>query len=127
MIARRMDMASGKSEKTVGSKIVKRLGAFVDVVESGCEPQERFTCRTIKLNIEPQAYGPGLVKETRELLGASQAIFAQFLGVSASAVQDWEQGAKPPKGVACRLMDEIRSHPDYWRKRLRELSRPITA
>lgn len=68
------------------------------------------------------AGSPAEVKATRELLGASQAIFAQFLGVSASAVQDWEQGAKPPQGSACRLMHEIRRDPAYWRKRLVELA-----
>lgn len=119
---------SKKSDNTsIGSKIVGRLKTFVEAVEGSEEPDKRFTCRTISLNLEPQDYTPALVKKTRELLGTSQAIFAQFLGVSPSAVQDWEQGAKPPKGVACRLMDEIRRHPEYWQARLRELSTPITA
>jgi DNA-binding transcriptional regulator YiaG len=60
-------------------------------------------------------------------LGASQTIFAQFLGVSPSAVQDWEQGLKPPHGAACRLMDEIRRDPNYWIRRLQELSSPVEA
>jgi putative transcriptional regulator len=65
-----------------------------------------------------------MVKETRKLIRASQAIFAQFLGVSLSAVRDWEQGIKPPGGAACRIMDEIRRNPDYFVGRLRELSSP---
>ena len=120
-------MSKNKNGKSVGSKIVTRLKGFVEAVESGKDPVERFTCRTVRLNLEPQAYNAALVKRTRALLGASQAIFAQFLGVSASAVQDWEQGAKPPKGVACRLMDEIRRDPNYWQSRLRELSEPTPA
>lgn len=118
-------MAKKANGKAVGTKIVSRLKGFVDAVESGQHPGERFTCRTVRLKLKPQTYNGTLVRNTRALLGASQAIFAQFLGVSASAVQDWEQDSKPPKGVACRLMDEIRRHPDYWRKRLRELSESI--
>ena len=120
-------MSKKSDDKSIGSKIVNRLKKFVETVEQGGEPAEHFTCRTIRLNLEPHDYTPALVKQTRKLLGASQAIFAQFLGVSASAVQDWEQGAKPPKGVACRLMDEIRRNPEYWQARLRELSTPISA
>jgi putative transcriptional regulator len=120
-------MPTNRKSKSIGSKIVDRLKGFVDAVENGNDVRERFTCRTIRLNLEPKTYNPELVRETRELLGASQAIFAQFLGVSASAVQDWEQGAKPPKGSACRLMDEIRQNPSYWIHRLQELSAPVGA
>ena len=120
-------MANHRKKQSVGDRIVGRLKTFVEAVESGDDVRMRFTCRTIRLNVEPQSYGPELVRKTREMLGASQAIFAQFLGVSPSAVQDWEQGAKPPQGSACRLMDEIRTHPEYWRRRLQELSTPVGA
>jgi len=120
-------MSKKSDDKSVGSKIVNRLQSFVEAAESGEGLQQRFTCRTIQLQLEPQKYSPELVKSTREILGASQAIFAQFLGVSTSAVQDWEQGHKPPKGSACRMMDEIRRDPGYWLTRLRELSTPISA
>lgn len=120
-------MPKKSTENSVGEKIVRRLKGFVEAVENGDDILQRFTCRSIRLELEPQKYGPELVKSTRETLGASQAIFAQFLGVSASAVQDWEQGIKPPQGSACRLMDEIRRDPDYWIARLRDLSTPISA
>lgn len=120
-------MSSSRDDKTIGDKIVDRLKGFVEAVERDEDVLQRFTCRTIRLKLEPREYSPELVKQTREILGASQAIFAQFLGVSSSAVQDWEQGAKPPKGSACRLMDEIRQDPDYWLSRLRDLSTPINA
>lgn len=120
-------MADKKRDASIGSAIVGRLQGFVEAVEAGADPSQRFTARTIRLNLEPQHYTPEQVKETRTLLGASQAIFAQFLGMSTSAIQDWEQGAKPPQGSACRLMDEIRRHPEYWRERLRELATPVGA
>jgi putative transcriptional regulator len=72
--------------------------------------------------MRPQPYIASEVKSTRKKLSASQVIFAQFLGVSASAVRDWEQGLKPPSGAACRIMDEINRNPKYFRNRLQELS-----
>ena len=106
--------------RSLGEKICKRLGAFAAVLENHESISERFTCRTIKLQLQPQSYGPQQVKETRKLLGVSQAIFAQFLGVSVKAVSAWEQGAKNPSEMACRFMDEIRHNPRYWQERLRE-------
>jgi len=118
---------NASTDASVGSKIVRRLKDFSDALEESTDIPERFTCRSIRLNLKPQPYGPELVKETRALLGASQAIFAEFLGISTSTLQDWEQGLKSPKKIACRLMDEIRCNPEYWLARLRELAEPIEA
>jgi DNA-binding transcriptional regulator YiaG len=114
-----------KRGASVGSTIATRLRRVAAAVDAGEDITKRFTCRTVRLRLAPQPYGPKEVKLTRRKLGASQTIFAQFLGVSSSAVQDWEQGLKPPHGAACRLMDEIRRDPKYWIQRLRELSTPV--
>ncbi len=110
---------------SVGKKMVDRLKRFAEALETADSMPERFTCRTIKLNLEPTPYDAKQVKEVRKRLRASQAIFAQFLGVSVSAVRDWEQGAKSPRGSSCRIMDEIVRDPGYWRDRLRELATPV--
>jgi len=55
--------------------------------------------RKVVLNLEPTKYSPALVKETRRKLGMSQVLFAQFLGVSARAVQAWEQGYRDLKSL----------------------------
>jgi len=102
----------------VGDKILKRLGGFVEALAKKEPISERFTCRTVELKLEPQAYSPALVKQTREILGVSQALFAQFLGASVKTVSAWERGAKTPNDMACRFMDEIRLDPKYWRGRL---------
>jgi putative transcriptional regulator len=107
--------------------MVERLKRFAEALETADDIPERFTCRTIKLDLEPTPYDPEQVKEVRKSLRASQAIFAQFLGVSISTVRDWEQGLKPPRGSSCRIMDEILRDPEYWRARLKELARPVTA
>jgi putative transcriptional regulator len=117
----------GEAQAPVGTELVRRLGRFVNALESTDDLTARFTCRTIKLNLQPKDYGAEEVKKVREILGTSQAILAQFLGVSRGAVRDWEQGVKPPNGAACRLMDEIQNDPDYFRKRLRSLSEPVVS
>lgn len=83
---------------------------------------EKFTCHKVALDLNPKPYSPELVKQTRKILNASQAVFAQFLGVSPNTVRAWEQGVNTPRDSACRLMDEIRHCPDYWRGRIRELA-----
>jgi len=105
--------------------VVKRLKGFAESLENSDCVTDKFTCRTIRLNLEPHDYTGDLVRGTRAKLGASQSIFAQFLGVSVKTVQDWEQERKTPRDVACRLMDEIRRNPDYWLARLKELSETV--
>lgn len=107
---------------SVGGELVRRLKRFTEALETTKDLSKRFTCRTVRLNLRPKPYDAQGVKKTRRKLSASQAIFAQFLGVSLSAVRDWEQGLKPPSGAASRIMDEINHDPDYFRKRLMELS-----
>lgn len=108
-------------------KIIQGLEEFADALERGEDVTKRFTCRKVVLNLQPTEYSPELAKATRAKLGLSQALFAQFLGVSTSSVQAWERGEKTPKDIACRFMDEIREHPEYWQKRFLEMAEPRTA
>jgi putative transcriptional regulator len=115
--------------KSVGKEILERLERFVNTLETlppDTTLDKRFTVRTVKLSMPAPVCTAEEVRATRDLIGASQAIFAQFLGVSASAVQDWEQGHKPPRGSACRLMNEIRRDPEYWMQRFAELLKQTT-
>jgi putative transcriptional regulator len=117
---KRIKKGSVSMKDSVGVKIIEGLKEFTDALESGEKIAERFTCRTVMLDLVPLAYGPDAVKATRKLLGASQGIFAQFLGVSPKSVRAWEQGVNSPSDIACRFMDEIQRNPDFWRKRLME-------
>ena len=110
--------------RSIGKQIVEGLESFADALEAGVDIEERFTCHKVVLDLQPTSYDADMVKETRKALGLSQALFAQFLGVSVNTVQSWEQGEKPPKPIACRFMDEIRHDVDRWRARFRELMLP---
>ena len=105
---------------TVGTRIIQGLQEFVDTLKKGESVAEKFTCRVVELDLRPTPYDPGMVKETRNLLRASQAVFARFLGVSIKTVRSWEQGINTPSDMACRFMDEIRLNPKYWLGRLKQ-------
>lgn len=113
--------ASKTAARSVEKEILEALTDFTEALKNG-EVPARFTCRHIHLKLEPTAYSPELVKETRKILGVSQLLFARFLGVSPQTVRAWEQGVNAPHPMACRFMDEIRHAPDHWAGRLRELT-----
>jgi len=116
------DRSNKNSRSSVGARIIKGLQEFVTVLEKSEPLHQHFTCRNIRLDLEPTPYGGHRVKETRALLGASQAIFARFLDGSAKTIRAWEQGVNAPTDMACRFTDEIRRDPDHWIGRLRELA-----
>ncbi len=104
-----------------GAEIVEALTGFLDAVQGGGDIADRFTVRTVKLDLKPRIYTGNEVKQTREILDVSQALFARFLGVSVKTVRAWEQETRPLSGMASRFLDEIATSPDHWKGRLREL------
>lgn len=104
---------------SVGREIADRVKEFAEALSAGQPVSEQFTCRRVVLDLNPTLYDPDLVRETRKILGASQAMFAKFLGVKTRTVQHWEQGLVTPSDMACRFMDEIRSNPAYWLERFK--------
>jgi len=109
-----------EKKASVRARIIQGLEEFVETLEKKEPIAEKFTCRVVELNLRPTPYSPELVKGTRKLLNASQAVFARLLGVAVNTVRSWEQGVNTPQDVACRFMDEIRRNPAYWVKRLKE-------
>lgn len=113
-----------QQKKRVGRQIVESLQEFVGALQSGADIEATFNCHRVEVNVASTAYSPQAVKKTRKLLQASQAVFAQFLGVSVQTVQAWEQGENTPSDIAKRFMDEISHNPEYWRSRLRAVVVP---
>jgi putative transcriptional regulator len=62
------------------------------------------------LCLAPPAYGAADVVRIRRKVKASQAYFARSLNVSASALQQWESGAKRPSGSAAKLLAVVDKH-----------------
>ena len=119
--ARRPPTPRGKAPSgRVAGRITSRLTAFTKALESDVVVSEKFTVRTIRLNLQPTAHKPATVRKTRDLLKLSQPLFAKFLGVSVQTVRAWEQGDNIPSDMACRFLDEINANPTYWQSRLRD-------
>lgn len=53
---------------------------------------------------------PKDIRELRLRNRVSQPVFAAFLGVGKTAVQQWEQGHKRPSGPALRLLEVVERH-----------------
>ena len=83
------------TKDSVGKKIIEGLREFTEALESDERIVEKFTCRKVTLDLLPVSCSAKTVKATRKLLGASRAVFAQFLGVSVKTVCAWEQGKTP--------------------------------
>jgi len=107
------------NKASVGARIIEGLREFSEALEKREPIAKRFTCRKVELQLQSTPCKPETVKTTRNLLGASQGMFAQFLGVSVKTVRAWEQGINVPSDIACRFMDEIRLNPDYWVERFK--------
>ena len=114
-----------KLEKRVGQELLGRLERFTEQLDSIQEPSELskiLTVRKVKLNLRPTEFEASDVKEVRRLLGVSQPVFADFIGMSVGAVRDWEQGVTKPTSPVCRIMQEVLCDPDAWRRRIHELA-----
>lgn len=100
-------------------ELIEGLEEFVRDLKSGVSIESKYTCHRVVLDLPPRTYSAQQVKATRRRLNASQALFAQFLGVSVKTVQAWEQG-KTPSEMAARFLDEIERNPAYWQQRLKD-------
>ena len=60
----------------------------------------------------PPKYSKAKIKKIRAGLGLSQTVFASIFGVTASAVQHWEQGLRTMPAPACRILDLIEKDPE---------------
>jgi hypothetical protein len=57
---------------SVGKEIIRRLKSFTEELEKTQNLAARFTCRTVRLDLEPRRYDADLVKKTRCTLQARQ-------------------------------------------------------
>ena len=62
--------------------------------------------KTTVFMIEPvKKYSNEQIKSIRNKAGMTQAVFANYMGVSKKTVEAWELGRTHPTGPACRLLD----------------------
>jgi putative transcriptional regulator len=82
----------------------------VDLYEAGV--MDRVTMRKFdRLCLPPiEPLEPEKIRQIREALNVSQAVFFAVLNTSLSTVQKWEIGQKRPIGTALKLLHLVREH-----------------
>lgn len=74
----------------------------------------KLKARSRKVTIIPVAkLSAKQIKALRLSLKLSQSAFASVLGVSKKSVEAWEAGRNIPGGPAMRMMDYLKSNPDF--------------
>lgn len=75
-----------------------KVGAMDEItmrrIDDLCLPQKRV-------------FSKDEVKTIRQKSRLSQAVFAEYLGIGKTTVQQWERGDKRPSGPSCRLLDLV--------------------
>lgn len=104
----------------------KKPRLFDELVQAFDELKEwkegKITLKTYKVEPSPKPeVTPDIIRETREQLHLSRAVFAQELHVSPRTLEKWEQGRTKPNDQAATLIMLVRKFPDTL-QRLRQLT-----
>ena len=67
--------------------------------------------RVTRIPPRPRQISPKEVREIRQTLKATQALFATYLNVSPNAVRSWEQGTRRPRQAALKLLLIAKKNP----------------
>ena len=72
-----------------GERIVKALNQFATDLATDIPIETKYPVRQVRVIPEPSPYPPARVRAVRELIGASQEVFAQLLAVSPMTIRSW--------------------------------------
>ena len=91
---------------------------LMDGVEAMRQQREgKVTLRTHEVEeLPPLQIDADLIRETREKLNVSRAVFARHLRVSVRTIENWEQGRAKPNAQAAALILMVRKYPDTLKK-----------
>ena len=89
------------------------MSEFFDELMTGLNEAVEIERGTLKgrktvYEIQPvKKYDGSQIKQIRASVGMTQALFADYMGVSAKTVEAWEKGTNRPTGTACRLISML--------------------
>ena len=73
--------------------------------------------RTSIIEIQPiPNYAPRQIKDIRARLGLTQGLMGGIVGVSTKTIEAWEIGYRRPSSAAMRVLAELDTNPDYFKK-----------
>jgi putative transcriptional regulator len=96
----------------------KLFDELMEGVESMREQREgKITLRSHEVeNLPPLEVDAQLIRDTRERMHVSRAVFARRLRVSIRTLENWEQGRAKPNAQAAALILMVRKFPDTLEK-----------
>ena len=100
------------------SKKRNLINELMDGIESMQQEREgKITLRTHEVDeLPPLEIDAEIIRETREQLHVSRAVFARQLRVSTRTLENWEQGRAKPNAQAAALIMMVRKFPDTLEK-----------
>jgi putative transcriptional regulator len=108
-------------EKSLGQMLIESMEEHVAYIQ-GKGPG---TSRTVFVDAHggvvdtPPTYDADHIRRVRrDVLGVSQAVFADALNVSRATVRAWEQGVRAPEGPTLRLLEIAEEHPEIFREKI---------
>ncbi len=96
-------------------KLFDELMEGIDTLRE--QRRRKITLRTHSVKAMPLlGIDAELIRETREQLNLSRAVFARQLRVSTRTLENWEQGRSKPNAQASTLILMVRKYPDTLEK-----------
>ncbi len=96
---------------TTKRKLFDELMEGVDAMRRQREGKITLKTHTVE-NQPPLQIDAKTIRETREHLRVSRAVFARRLRVSTRTLENWEQGRAKPNAQAAALILMVRKYPD---------------
>lgn len=87
--------------------------------------RREFTAREAEVTPPPKYDAARIARVRKQVLGASQPVFAGMLNVSPSTVKAWERGARTPDGSTLRLLELAEKHPEALKEAVRAADGPV--
>src|SRR6266700_7486136 len=114
MQGRKTDNRNQAGKLTMSKKI--KVNIFEDLREAlrdvrAYERGEDINLRVTHFPAAPKQLTPREIRRIRRKLNASQAVFVQYLNVSANAVRSWEQGTRKLQQAALKLVVIAKKNP----------------
>lgn len=96
----------------------KLFGELMESVDAMQEQREgKITLRSHEIeDLPPLEVDADLIRDTRERMRVSRAVFARRLRVSTRTLENWEQGRARPNAQAAALILMVRKFPDTLEK-----------
>ncbi|ODT97709.1 MAG: hypothetical protein ABS79_07100 [Planctomycetes bacterium SCN 63-9] len=112
--ARELEQAEGLSPMI--AEACAGIDEYVRASQAGESLEGIATVRVYEVAVRPTEYTPEQFKAARLKLKASQALFAEYLGVSSQTVSNYETGQRKVTATVGRLLDATLASPSIFKK-----------